>query len=307
VTTDPLLKPLLAAAADEADAILEVLVTDALHHVAVPILRGLVQQDPADVFDELRADIGLRLVSRLRTIVREGEAGIASFRDYAAVVTYHAFDDSMRRRFPRRARLKNRIRYVLDRDYRFTLSNDDRGAVVSLLPSGGRPVTKAVAALGDACAAVLEAHGRPMLLDPLVTAVAEALGEVDVAPVALETRPDLGATGGGAERLEGRDYLRCLWREIVDLPLRQRTALLLNLREEDGAAAVRLLPSTGIASISDIAVALELAPRALAAIWNGLPLPDAEIAQRLGITRQQVINLRKSARQRLARRMARVR
>jgi len=34
-----------------------------------------------------------------------------------------------------------------------------------------------------------------------------------------------------------------------------------------------------------------------------LPLEDAAIAERLGLTRQQVINLRKSARARLARRM----
>ena len=41
----------------------------------------------------------------------------------------------------------------------------------------------------------------------------------------------------------------------------------------------------------------------LAGMWNSLPLDDRGIAERLGITRQQVINLRKSARARLARRM----
>jgi len=42
----------------------------------------------------------------------------------------------------------------------------------------------------------------------------------------------------------------------------------------------------------------------LASLWNKLPLQDADIALLLGITRQQVINLRKSARERLARRVA---
>ena len=41
----------------------------------------------------------------------------------------------------------------------------------------------------------------------------------------------------------------------------------------------------------------------LAALWPDLPLEDAAIAERLGLTRQQVINLRKSARARLGRRM----
>jgi hypothetical protein len=38
-------------------------------------------------------------------------------------------------------------------------------------------------------------------------------------------------------------------------------------------------------------------------LWNELPLEDASIASLLGVTRQQVINLRKSARERLTRRM----
>jgi hypothetical protein len=40
-----------------------------------------------------------------------------------------------------------------------------------------------------------------------------------------------------------------------------------------------------------------------AEIWNHLPLDDNRIAEILNLTRQQVINLRKSARERLARRM----
>jgi hypothetical protein len=41
----------------------------------------------------------------------------------------------------------------------------------------------------------------------------------------------------------------------------------------------------------------------LAAIWNDLPLEDIRIAELLQLTRQQVINARKSARERLARRL----
>jgi DNA-directed RNA polymerase specialized sigma subunit len=36
-------------------------------------------------------------------------------------------------------------------------------------------------------------------------------------------------------------------------------------------------------------------------LWRRLPVSDLEIAERLGVTRQQVINLRQAARQRLAR------
>jgi hypothetical protein len=40
-----------------------------------------------------------------------------------------------------------------------------------------------------------------------------------------------------------------------------------------------------------------------AELWNDLPLDDARIAELLKLTRQQVINARKSGRERLARRL----
>src|SRR5262249_43443346 len=92
--------------------------------------------------------------------------------------------------------------------------------------------------------------------------------------------------------------------EIGELPLNQRTAILLNLRDDDGAAALPLLPLVGISTMRAIAAVLEMPAVELAGLWPSLPLDDATIATRLGLTRQQIINLRKSGRQRLGRRMA---
>jgi hypothetical protein len=100
-----------------------------------------------------------------------------------------------------------------------------------------------------------------------------------------------------------RSALVEVWREIDLLPPRQRIALLLGLRDEDGAATVSLLIFLRIATLDEIAVAVELTREELTAIWDQLPLPDMVIAERLDLTRQQVINLRKSARHRLGRRL----
>jgi len=102
---------------------------------------------------------------------------------------------------------------------------------------------------------------------------------------------------------ERRSYLSRLWQEIRQLPPRQAAALILHLRDSRGRDAASLLPLTGTASLRDISRAVGLAPEKLAEIWNRLPLEDATIAGLLQVTRQQVINLRKSARERLARRM----
>jgi hypothetical protein len=103
--------------------------------------------------------------------------------------------------------------------------------------------------------------------------------------------------------VERRMYLAKLWEEICELRPTQRAALLLNLRERSGQDMLPMLVMVGVASLREIAQSLDMPLTALQDMWDDLPLDDMAIAQRLGVTRQQVINLRKSARERLARRM----
>lgn len=91
-----------------------------------------------------------------------------------------------------------------------------------------------------------------------------------------------------------------MWDEVGKLPLRQRIALLLNLRDVTGAGMLWLLPAVGVATIRQIAPVLEIHDDELARLWRDIPLDGATISRRLGCTRQQVINLRMAARKRLA-------
>jgi hypothetical protein len=100
-----------------------------------------------------------------------------------------------------------------------------------------------------------------------------------------------------------RRGLEGLWNEIRDLPVPQRAALLLNLRAGEGDSPIVFFPVMGIASIRQIAEVLNIPAEEFANLWGLLPLGDQTIAGRLGVTRQQVINLRKSARERLRRRV----
>jgi hypothetical protein len=162
----------------------------------------------------------------------------------------------------------------------------------------------------------LAALGAPCRVTDLVSALAEALGETDArvsagAPRMREDqsgRRDLAeqiedTSASPAELLEHRDYLARLWGEIILLPPRQRAALLLNLRDEHGGGMLALFPITGIAAMADIARALDLSEAGLSDLWSTLPRDDQWIADYLDLTRRQVINLRKCARERLARRM----
>jgi DNA-directed RNA polymerase specialized sigma24 family protein len=155
---------------------------------------------------------------------------------------------------------------------------------------------------------LLGAVGQPIELDALVGVMAE-LWDVRDADALVDSDPQnaieeaADPRPGAAAEAERRIYLERLWLEIRALPMRQRAALLLNLKDKRGCGVLSLLPLTGVATLRELAEALEMAAPDFAELWKELPLDDAAIAGRLGLARQQVINLRKSARERLARRM----
>jgi hypothetical protein len=167
--------------------------------------------------------------------------------------------------------------------------------------------------LVDVLAAIFAWLQCPIEFDELVATVTECSGINDeLKPVG----PGEDAASQGWEtvrdqrvdvavQVERHLYLERLWLEICQLPARQQMALLLNLRDGNGRDVVALFPLTGVATLCQIAAVLNLTIEEFAELWNELPLDDLRIAQRMAITRQQVINLRKSARESLARRMQR--
>ena len=106
------------------------------------------------------------------------------------------------------------------------------------------------------------------------------------------------------EAVADRFYLERVWAEIKNLPVKQRAALLLSLRDENENGMLVVLPANGIATARQIAEVLEMQLLQLATLWKDLPLDDLRISELLGVTRQQVINLRKCARERLGRRFS---
>lgn len=103
------------------------------------------------------------------------------------------------------------------------------------------------------------------------------------------------------EALAARQMLELLWSEIGALPLPQRRALLLQVHDENGGSAIHLLVFTGVATLDEIAAVLDYTRAEAEALWDRVPMPDLAIAGLLGITRPQVISLRRSARERLER------
>ena len=214
-----------------------------------------------------------------------------------ASIAYRTCYTHLRRLYPQRARLKNRLRYALTYDPDLSIEQDAFGIW--------------------RCGLTEWAEHQPEEADPKITQefrnqpgafargaipdfADQHLGIADAVKALLER-----VAQPISHTLMYRQYLSHLWDEVCELPINQRIAILLNLRDDEGRSALPMLPPTGIATIRRIAEVLNIPALELAALWPELPLDDARIAERLALKRQQVINLRKSARERLGRRMAR--
>jgi hypothetical protein len=293
---------------------------DAVYEVAEPLIRRIVRwrvgtsaslQDQEDV----TGDVLLELLSRIGAARRGESAAILDLPAYASVAANHGCDHYLRRRFPLRHRLSARLRYLLAKSTAYATWESSAGELVcgyaaqrgtppntGLPPDWARQVpVPSRADESSAVAASLRYAAAPLRIGELVDAVALLLNirdeVVSVDHVIVSTpAADVGAL------VDQRRLLERLWSEIVTLPLSQRVALLLNLRDDEGYCALTTLPATGVASMREIARVLEMPAEDLAALWRALPLSDLDLSARLGVTRQQVINLRKAARERLIRR-----
>ena len=302
---------------------------------AQPVIRKVVRSRGVRDEEEVHSMATVHLIARLEALRRDGTS-IDDFQGYVAGITQNCCNQLLRQANPEYARLKNRIRYLLNHRPRFKVTAGDgdhywcmfsqwQRAPFPRAKEGPAPLdlsgfvmpraatsTLDAAQLEELLAAILSWSSRPVLLDDLAGAVARLCGVRDVhLPMPASDGEDTDIEGllsdlsvDVAQEVELRSELGRLWLEIRELPRPQRVALLLNLRDTQQRDALMLLPLTGVASLTEMAAVLEMPLSEVSELWNRLPLDDLSIAQLLGVSRQQVINLRKSARQRLVRRMA---
>ncbi len=322
---DPLLALYLQAQSD-ADASAQLAALFNLHAgpVIEHILRGKRSaQSPGDVEIEDVASAARENLLRQLSLLRSGEREepIRDFRAYVASATYSAWAETLRARHPQRALLLNRLRYLLenrttqkgfgiweDEDgtkwcglanwrgrtggatpKRHWLLVDPRAAAGEALPG----VDPAAVILPGLVAGLFRWLGGPIELRDLTNAVSELRGYSKNKSATEETHEQVDPRLSPAEELIWKEYLVWLWNEIGILSERQRRAFLLH------SEVLRDFELLAVASIRTIASALQVSALELAELWNRIPLDDLTIAKMLDCTRQQVINLRRVARDKL--------
>ena len=333
---DPLLDPLLMSGGSvNTGSLLAQLIAgyaDPIIHAIVrcklgfPVRDRTIEADSEDLCQEAVA----QLLAELHRFKEQPDTHpIADMRGLAAVIAHRVCARWMRQQFPERHALKNRLHYLLTHRKDFAVWRNEKDQLVAGLAAWvNQPVTKERVELSDEpqlasqirllssgryteLAAILEKvfnHlQHPIALDSLVTELA-ALLPLEDRPMRWTSQNEdalrVAAQGPDpAWQTEKRIFLQRLWEELCRLPVHQRAALLLNLRDEKGGSCIALFPATGVATFRQLAEVLAIPAEDFAELWNELPLEDAKIAQLLKRTRQQVINARKSARERLARQL----
>lgn len=331
---DPALIPFLEAPDErEAEQALARLISEEVN----PLIKQIVGyklracpthengRSPHEV-EDLCSETLVNLLARLSDLrSRRAPECIRNFRGYVAVTAYRACYEYLRRKYPQRHKLKNKLRYLLTHQPGFALWETEEGEWMAGLSVWSRrapredtrafankPAARAAtdgASLKELLTSVFQRAGRAIELDELVGIVAEAC-KIKDQPTGREGDDERARFEDIADErrrvdreMDRRIYLERLWGEISRMSPSHCAALLLNLKDARGACAVELFLITGVASFAQLAAALGQTEEWLAIIWNRLPVDDLTIAQHLGRSRQQVINLRKSARQRLAKRM----
>jgi len=273
---------------------------------------------------ELAGEAKLLILQKLQH--SNGVDPIRDLEAYVKTVTANVINQYLRRKYPRRLSLKNQFRYLFTHHPKLSIWRSDehrwvcgyRGGNESASPirfsdeklselktrsasEGGNKASN----ITELAFGILDIHDSSIFLDDLVSLACEVLNIVEPAevPELEDPRETVSrSTGNAHSTLEDEEFANRLWSAIVELPPRHRIALLLNFKD-DSDNLIMMLPTMRAATIRDIADALGFGHTEFAGLLGELPWDDKQIAEHLEITRQQVINLRQSARQMLRRKL----
>jgi DNA-directed RNA polymerase specialized sigma24 family protein len=241
--------------------------------------------------DDIGEEVIVQLIRRL-SLMRSGDANpFSSFESYVATAAHNACSSYLRHKYPARARLRDRLRYILSHHKQLAIWQLERtewlcGFVSwrNQQPSRRsldrlrqlRADPRSISDFSDSAQqeqdvlrlvkATFEFVGAPIALDDLVDVVSDILRINDRTPCAEpddrlngaadEVWPDTEALY--TERIDKQAYLKQVWKEIRELPSDQRAAMLLNLKDREGSDITIIFISSGVATIGEMAEALGL-------------------------------------------------
>lgn len=233
---------------------------------------------------------------------------ISDFKAFAAVVARNAWADHLRAKYPRRASLKNRLRYFLGHQPKYAVWDDAAGETIAgfrkwllagrvparigrdarelkeKLPGGSVP-RKAMEQFGAddwdrLLDAVFTCLAAPVALDDILARIAELIGLKEDRVDSLDEDWDQGSqtlTDSGASQpdrdAELRSALKQLWEAVCRLRPEYRCAYLLNIPGPGKSRGdIETFVFNGLTSVAGIGDLLALAEAQFQIAWSQLEL-----------------------------------
>lgn len=298
--------------------------TDQLLEQLGPVVRAILMRksgmslaatdtrhDNLDALD-LMQEVMARLWER---IADDAGAQVADLTAYAATVTHNAWSDHLRRKYPLRTSLKNRLRYFLDHQRAYAVWSSADGETLAgrhgwQLRGLAPAAPERVAALREGrqrlprgsiapkamdrytaadwnrlVAAMLDHFEVPVAVDDMVAVTVELLGlredRFESLDDADDAAPSMAIADDAQHQPEAvaqtRSLLRQLWGAVLLLKPDYRRAYLLNLPGPGKVRAdLEVFVMHAVASMADIETALGLAPDQYRQLLAALELQAGE-------------------------------
>ena len=273
-------------------------------------------------FKDLSNESCLRLMEKLSALRDFSDTEpIRDFEKYVAVIAFNTLNEFLSFGKPNWKSLKYKVRYALGKADDFESWNEKDVIYFCLIKNRRKKrqvliedliilvreefVNFRNAALPDLLYEIFEKAGSAIRLNESVAIVARLWAIEDLPDTSFEDFRENIITSRHLRQndFEMRVELKQIWQEICELPPNQRIALLYNLRDEHGREMLLMFFNTKIASLHEIAGAMNLNFKDCAVILPQLPLTDKIIAEKMKLTAKQIANLRKVARENLRRRI----
>ena len=274
--------------------------------------------DAEDLYQEVIAKL-VKILNDIRT--QKKTVSIMDFRQYASKVAVNACNDYLRSKYPSRTRLKDKVRDALERHPDFDIWKSEQAETVcgfatwrNLVKPGlyyervrkleehpelirqelfGQIDSQKISLL-DVIANIFNWVKCPIELDSLINAVAIALDikEQQFEPLEDDSGLSISESSESISKyndvLEERVALQKLWDEIRQMPAQQRETFIYIFTDSKGDDLLTLLFHAGVTTPSKMAQELGMPLDRLMAIWKGMPMRNKDVADLLGVERQQV-------------------
>lgn len=301
-----------------ADPLVRKILTQRMNFVLGVFLKTSCRPDAEDLYQTVM----LKVAGFLAAIeVKNQRPSQQELRGYVAKIAHNVCNDYLREKYPRRNRLKDRVRDLLRRHRDFGIWDGPHGMLYGFGSQRGRGEgPRAGELLREICerpaesdqkaeypsdlsslmAELFRRAGGPIEADRLIQMMSEILGVRDrpgesIDDLERSASPPSMRSNDGFDRVASQQLLLRIWQALCELTVSQRRAYLYIQTDYEGQSLLHVLVREQVVVLSEILEKLELSREELISVMGRVPMDTTLAAIELGTTNRLVAKWRHKA------------